>query len=41
MKFPYVQFQGKLLPIVPIRFRLKNGDWVVCKGDDKGRDKEG
>lgn len=31
MRFPYVQFRGKFSPIVPIKFRLKNGDWIELK----------
>lgn len=31
MKYPYVQFRGKFSPIVPIRFRRKNGAWTEFK----------
>lgn len=31
MRFPYVQFRGMFSPIVPIRFRFKNGSWVEFK----------
>ena len=31
MRFPYVQFRGKFSPIVPIRFRRKNGAWTEFK----------
>ena len=31
MKYPYIQFRNRFLPIVPIRFRLGNNDWVEFK----------
>ena len=31
MKYPYIQFRNRFLPIVPIRFRLGNNDWVELK----------
>lgn len=31
MRFPYIQFRGKFSPIVPIRFRREDGDWVEFK----------
>jgi len=31
MKYPYIQFRNKFLPIVPIKFRLGNNDWVEFK----------
>jgi len=31
MKYPYIQFKNRFLPIVPIKFRLGNNDWVEFK----------
>lgn len=31
MKYPYIQFRNRFLPIIPIRFRLGNNDWVEFK----------
>ena len=31
MKYPYIQFRNRFLPIVPIRFRLGNNNWVEFK----------
>jgi len=28
MKFPYIQFQKKFSPIVPIRLRHRNKEWT-------------
>jgi len=32
MKFNYVQFRGRFLPIVPIRFKHRDGGWTEFKG---------
>lgn len=31
MKYPYIKFRGKYLPLIPIKFRLKNSDRVEFK----------
>jgi len=31
MKFPYVQFRRRFLPIVPIRFKHRDGVWTEFK----------
>ena len=31
MKYPYIKFRGKYLPLIPIKFRLKNRDRVEFK----------
>ena len=31
MKYPYIQFRNRFLPIIPIRFRIGNNDWIEFK----------